>query len=93
MDTVHKLRDLSAAHERVAIELEAAARCCRLVEREINQRIDALLAGGDGELAAKGRPNSEAQRAITRWRFGPDGWLARLSYRGHPAVRPARHRQ
>jgi Bacterial transcriptional activator domain len=86
VDTVHKLRDLSAEHERVAIELEAAARCCRLVEREINQRIDTLLAGGDGELAAKSRPNPEAQRAITRRRIGPDGWLTRLFHRGRPGT-------
>ena len=43
VDTVRKLRLFSAEHQRVAIELEAAARCCRLVEREINQRADALL--------------------------------------------------
>lgn len=43
VDTVRKLLLWSAEHQRVAIELEAAARCCRLIEREINQRADALL--------------------------------------------------
>ena len=43
VDTVRKLRYWSSEHQRVAIELEAAARCCRLVEREMNQRVDALL--------------------------------------------------
>ena len=43
VDTVRKLRQWSAEYQRVAIELDAAARYCRLVEREINQRVDALL--------------------------------------------------
>jgi DNA-binding SARP family transcriptional activator len=87
VDTVHKLRDLSAEHERVAIELEVAARCCRLVEREINQRLGALLAGRDVEPAAKSRPGPEAQPIISRRRIGLNGWLARLFHRGRPAVR------
>ena len=45
VDTVRKLRHWSAGHQRVATELETAARCCRLVEREISQRVDELLAG------------------------------------------------
>jgi SARP family transcriptional regulator, regulator of embCAB operon len=44
VDTVRKLRHWSAGHQRVAIELEAAARCCRLIEQEISQRVDELLA-------------------------------------------------
>jgi len=43
VDTVRKLRQWSAEYQRVAIDLETAARYCRLVEREINQRVDALL--------------------------------------------------
>lgn len=43
VDTVRQLRRCSAEYQRVAIDLEAAARCCRLVEREISQRADALL--------------------------------------------------
>ena len=46
VDTVRKLRHWSSEHQRVAIELEAAARCCRLVEREIAQQVDALLENG-----------------------------------------------
>ncbi len=62
VDTVRKLRLWSAEHQRVAIELEAAARCCRLVEREINQRADALL-----ELsAAKTRRRTGQLREIFR---------------------------
>jgi DNA-binding SARP family transcriptional activator len=43
VDTVRQLRRCSAEYQRVAIDLEAAARCCRLAEREINQRADVLL--------------------------------------------------
>jgi DNA-binding SARP family transcriptional activator len=43
VETVRRLQQWSAEHQRVAIELEAAARCCRLVEREITQQVDALL--------------------------------------------------
>ncbi len=43
LDTVRRLRQWSAEHQRVAIELEVAARCCRLVEREINQQVETLL--------------------------------------------------
>ena len=75
VDTVRRLRLWSAEHQRVAIELEAAARCCRLVEREINQRADALLevsaaktrrrAGPIREIFRRGRPGSRpiAERA------------------------------
>jgi DNA-binding SARP family transcriptional activator len=52
VDTVRKLRHWSAGHQRVAIELEAAARWCRLIEREVSRRVDELLASGKEELPA-----------------------------------------
>ena len=65
VDTVRRLRQWSAEHQRVAIELEAAARCCRLVEREINQRVDALLEESPArtrrqlkQMFRRGRPGS-----------------------------------
>ena len=65
VDTVRRLRQWSAEHQRVAIELEAAARCCRLVEREINQRVDALLDESPArtrrqlkQIFRRGRPGS-----------------------------------
>ena len=78
LDTVHKLRGFSAEHHRIAIELEAAARRCRLVEREINNRIDALLAGYDRGLPAPREYGAEAQLTITRRRAGLDAWLGGL---------------
>jgi DNA-binding SARP family transcriptional activator len=78
LDAVHKLRGFSAEHHRIAIDLEAAARRCRLVEREINNRIDALLAGYDRGFPAAREYDAEAQPTITRRRAGLDGWLGGL---------------
>jgi DNA-binding SARP family transcriptional activator len=92
LDTVHKLRDLSAEHERIAIELEAAAHCCRLVEREIKQRADALLAVWEGQLSATREPDPEISPAITRRRSSRDGWLGEIFHRGRADSRPPRER-
>jgi DNA-binding SARP family transcriptional activator len=87
LDTVHKLRDLSAGHQRVAIELEAAAACCRLVEREISKRVDALLAGRD-EAPFPTRGHIPAPRAAAeRRRVGRDGWLSEILRRGRAVSR------
>jgi DNA-binding SARP family transcriptional activator len=81
LDTVHKLRDLSAGHQRVAIELEAAARCCRLVEREMSKRVDILLTGWNEEISVT--PESkEAQSAIAKRRISRDGWFGEIFHRG-----------
>ena len=87
LNTVHKLRDLGVEHQRVAIELEAAARCCRLVEREMNKRVDALLAGWEVELSATGGDDPAAQPAITRHNTGRDGWLGTIFHRGRVGPR------
>jgi DNA-binding SARP family transcriptional activator len=87
VDTVRKLRHWSAEHQRVAIELEAAARCCRLVEREINQRVDALLAGREGELSTTFGRSAEEPSANNRRRIGlPDG-LREIFHRGRADAR------
>jgi len=72
VETVRKLSQWSAEHQRVAIELEAAARCCRLVEREINQRVDALLDAPQAktrrqlkEIFRRGRPGSRPVADMT----------------------------
>jgi DNA-binding SARP family transcriptional activator len=88
LDTVHRLRDLSAEHERIAIELEAAAHCCRLVEREIKQRADAMLAIWEGQLSATRGPGPEAPPAMTRRRTSRDGWLGEIFHRGRADSRP-----
>lgn len=67
VDTVRKLRLWSAKNQRLAIELEAAARCCRLVEREINQRVDALL---DAPAAKTRRRAGQFRDIFRRARVG-----------------------
>ncbi len=66
VDTVRQLRRWSAEYRRVAIDLEAAARCSRLVEREINQHIDALLAEKNKSLTVQLRDIFRRPRAGTR---------------------------
>ena len=75
VDTVRKLLHCSTEHQRVAIELEAAARYCRLVEQEINQRVDGLLAGR----------KENALLAIKRSSISHPGWLGKILRRGSPA--------
>ncbi|MGH3197666.1 MAG: AfsR/SARP family transcriptional regulator [Streptosporangiaceae bacterium] len=67
VDTVRKLRHWSAEHQRVAIELESAARCCRLVEREMNQRIDVLL---EAPAARTRRRTGQFREIFRRGRAG-----------------------
>ena len=67
VDTVRKLRHWSSEHQRVAIELEAAARCCRLVEREMNQRVDALL---EKSAARTRRRTGQFREIFRRGRLG-----------------------
>jgi DNA-binding SARP family transcriptional activator len=77
IEAVRALRRSGAEYLRVADELEAAARCCRLAEREIGQRIDALLVSWDGQPAYE--PDALAG---PRGRRGPPGWFRKLFRRG-----------
>jgi DNA-binding SARP family transcriptional activator len=54
-DAVGELRQWSTEYQRVALDLEATARCCRLVEQEINRRVDAILAEKNKGLAGQVR--------------------------------------
>jgi DNA-binding SARP family transcriptional activator len=86
LDTVHRLRDLSAGHQRVAVELEAAARCCRLVEREMSKRVDVLLTGWNEEISVT-LGNKEARPTIAKRRISRDGWFSEIFHRGRPDSR------
>jgi DNA-binding SARP family transcriptional activator len=55
LDAVRHLQQRSAEYQRAALGLEAAARCCRLVEREINQHADAILSEKNKGLAGQFR--------------------------------------
>ena len=98
VDSVRRLQQWSAEHQRIAIELEAAARCCRLAEGEINQRVDALLetspattakrrVGQLGEQIARASPATILDPAEAQ---DPDGqpsgwqWLSRRILRTSP---------
>ncbi len=76
VETVRDLQLWSAAHLRLAAHLEAAARCCRIIERELNSQIDMVLT--DGEPARK----TQRVRRLA-------GWRNVISQRGHsPAGLP-----
>jgi tetratricopeptide (TPR) repeat protein len=81
MEAVRALRCWGAEYLRAADELEAAARCCRLVEREISERIDAFLVGLGG-AAETARMHGPGVGADGRRRNGLDAWLRELLYRG-----------
>jgi DNA-binding SARP family transcriptional activator len=80
VEAVRALRHWGAEYLRVADELEAAARRCRLAEREIGQRIDTLLMG----WAERPRtpPAYEPSAQGIRRRNGRDGWFRKLLRRG-----------
>jgi DNA-binding SARP family transcriptional activator len=80
VEAVRALRRSGAEYLRVADELEAAARCCRLAEREIGQRIDALLVSWDGQPAHE--PGALADARGPGRRRGLPGWFRRLFHWG-----------
>jgi DNA-binding SARP family transcriptional activator len=81
IEAVHALQRWGAEYLRVADELEAAARCCRLVEQEIGQRIEAFLAGWARQLETA-RMHEQDGPAGPRRRSGRDGWFRELLRRG-----------
>ncbi len=95
IEAVHALRRWGAEHLRVADELEAAARCCRLVEREIDQRIDAFLVGWDTEpeQAHPPEPGGPAPAGAPAWSAGSASCSAgaATASNGPPAGRCPRH--
>src|SRR5262252_9047694 len=71
IDAVRALRRWGTEYLRVADELETAARSCRLVEREIGERIDAFLMGWEDGTADKPGPD---ELGVPRRRNGLKGW-------------------
>src|SRR5882757_5978808 len=66
LDAVRQLQQRSAGYQRAALGLEAAARCCRLVEREINQHADAILTENNKGLAGQFRDIFRRTRSAAR---------------------------
>ena len=101
VESVRRLRAWSAEHLRLAAELEAAARCCRLIEQELNRQIDATLAGSDYEAdalgdhrpdapAVKGHPASDRKSHRV---MGLSGWLRLFAPHGRSAHRRRRGKE
>ena len=89
VDTVRKLRQWSAGHQRAATELETAARCCRLIEREISQRLDDLLAHREETLSATSEPFAITPSAKIRPRTSRADRLREIFRRSAESRRPA----
>jgi DNA-binding SARP family transcriptional activator len=89
VDTVRKLRHWSAGHQRIATELETAARCCRLIEREISQRVDDLLARQEETLSATSGPVADTPSANIGPRTGLADRLREIFRRSADSRRPA----
>jgi SARP family transcriptional regulator, regulator of embCAB operon len=95
VESVRRLRVWGAEHLRLAAELETAARCCRLIEQELNRQIDATLTGSDHEADAlrdhradvpplKGHRKSHRK---SRGVMGVSGWFRIFARHGHSAHR------
>lgn len=80
VDTARRLQQWCAEHQRVAIELEAAARCCRLVERETIRQVEALL---ERPSAKTQRRTGQLREIFRRSRAGSQP----MAERREPAVR------
>jgi SARP family transcriptional regulator, regulator of embCAB operon len=95
VESVRRLRAWSAEYLRLAAELEAAARCCRFIEQELNRQIDETLAGSHLEAGAIGDRRGDAppmkshpkSHRKSRRATGRSGWLRLFAPRGHPAHR------
>jgi len=95
VENVRRLRAWSAEHLHLAAELELAARCCRLIEQELNHQIDATLAGSHREADASGDHRTDApplkshrKRHRKRHRvMGVSGWFRLFARHGHSAHR------
>jgi DNA-binding SARP family transcriptional activator len=88
VESVRKIRLWSAGYLHLAAELEAAARCCRLIEQELRQQIDAPLACGNGQAdpfddLRSDEPVGKGHRSISL-----PGWIKAIAPRNHPAHGP-----
>jgi DNA-binding SARP family transcriptional activator len=82
-DSAPRRPEWSAEHVRTAAELEAAIRCCRLIEQELGQQLDVLAAGSDGQPGTLARHGHRKPREKNH-RVGMAGWLKVVSPRTRP---------
>ncbi len=88
VESLRRIRIWSAGCLHLAAELEAAARCCRLIEQELRQQIDTPLAGGNGQADPLGDLRSDESAGKGHRGIGLPGWLKAISPRNHPAHGP-----
>lgn len=79
VESVRRLRARSAAYLRLAADLEAAARCCRLIEQELRQEIDGLLSDFPGLADPVGNRGADQTARKTHRNTGLAGWLKAIS--------------
>lgn len=87
-ESVRRFLLWSAGCLRLAAELEAAARCCRLIEQELRQQIDQVLVspGGQASFPGNGAPaelTGKSHRGIAL-----RSWLKAISPHSQPAHGP-----
>jgi DNA-binding SARP family transcriptional activator len=95
VESVRRLRVWGADYLRLATEFEAAARCCRLIEDELNRTIDANLADSHLEAGAPGDHGADAppikshrkNHRRNRRAMGLPGWFRLFAPHGHSAHR------
>ena len=95
VESVRRIRVWGAEYLRLAAEFEAAARCCRLIEEELNRTIDANLAGshleanapGDHGADAPSRKSHRKSHRKSRRAMGVSGWFRLFAPHGHSAHR------
>jgi len=91
LEGVRRLQVWGADYLRLAAEFEAAARCCRLIEEELNRTIDTNLAGSHLEANAPGNRGADAPPIKShrkgRRAMGVSGWFRLFAPHGHSAHR------
>ena len=88
VESVRRIRLWSAGYLHLAAELEAAARCCRLIEQELRHQIDTPLAGRNGQADPLGDLRSDEPTGKGHRGMSLPGWLKGISPRNHPAHGP-----
>lgn len=88
VEGVRRLKLWSAGYLRLAAELEAAARYCRLIEQELRQQIDEPLVNPDGQGAPPGNGRSVEPAGKNHRGIALPGWLKAISTHSQPAHGP-----
>jgi SARP family transcriptional regulator, regulator of embCAB operon len=83
VEGVRRLQVRSAEHLRLATHLEAAARCCRIIEHELNRQADVLLTDRQRQDDSPGDYRVDGLIRKTHRVMSLAGWLKAISPHGH----------